>query len=83
MRLAVAGGFRLAVHIHLDDADDAGTWRNALQFEPFTRYGPLSYWEALVRPAAQVMPWKGLLCAWDQGDVGLEPFGAMESDQWQ
>lgn len=55
MRLVAASGFGLAVHIHLDDADDAGTWRNALVFEPFTRYGPLSYWEALVRPAAQAV----------------------------
>lgn len=35
--MAAAGGASLAAHIHLDDADDAGTWRNALDFEPFTR----------------------------------------------
>lgn len=37
MRVAVAGNFSLAVHIHLDDADDRGTWRNAIDFEPTTR----------------------------------------------
>ncbi|GBF98347.1 hypothetical protein Rsub_11241 [Raphidocelis subcapitata] len=52
MRLAASRGFGLAVHVHLDDGGGGGTWRNALQFDPFTQYGQLSYWEALVRPAA-------------------------------
>jgi len=33
----MANNFALTVHIHLDDADDKGTWRNALDFDPYMR----------------------------------------------
>ena len=37
MRVAVDKGFALAVHLHLDDGGNGGTWRNALDFEPYTK----------------------------------------------
>lgn len=56
MRVAAAAGFSLAVHAHLDDGGDGGTWRNALDFDPYTKYPEgLSYYDALIAPAAEAV----------------------------
>jgi hypothetical protein len=55
MRHAVNNNFFIAVHIHLDDGLNKGTWRNALVFNPSQKYGEVSYWEGVVRPAAEAV----------------------------
>lgn len=52
MKVAAANNFYIVSHIHLDDGDDRGSWRNSLIFDPSAKYGALSYWEALVKPTA-------------------------------
>jgi hypothetical protein len=37
MRMAAANNLTLFIHHHLDDADGTGTWRNAVEFDPFLR----------------------------------------------
>ena len=51
-KVAATNNFYIVSHIHLDDGDDRGSWRNSLIFDPSRKYGALSYWEALVKPTA-------------------------------
>jgi hypothetical protein len=34
MKVAVANNFYVATHIHLDDGEGRGTWRNSIIFDP-------------------------------------------------
>jgi len=60
MRYAVDKGFRLALHPHLDDGTStltgrATSWRNGIKFNPSVIYGQMSFYDALLAPAARAM----------------------------
>lgn len=55
MRYAVNNGFYIVLHPHLDDGLYKGTWRNVLVFDPSAKYGAMSYFDAVIRPAANAI----------------------------
>lgn len=55
MEHAVDNNMYIAIHIHLDDGLNKGTWRNSLIYDPYKKYGQMSYWEGVVRPVARAV----------------------------
>ncbi|KAF8071087.1 UBP4 [Scenedesmus sp. PABB004] len=55
MKRAVDFNLYIVTHIHLDDGIDKGTWRNVIIFNPNTKYGAMSFWDAVAKPTAQAI----------------------------